>query len=336
VPYFAVTRERGESWDAPLPMRMQARWDDHAAFMDALAEEGFIVLGGPVGEEEEGFMFLVDAESEQEIVARLAEDPWVPTGQLRLVSIEPWEIQLGNPLAWRDPGARSRLVRRPFDRRWLLVGLVGSWLATLAALVSVGALTGLDQWSLDHLMPGLSPTGGKVPLLDSLFPIFDPGKQHGHEAISAGAYAVVWLASAVPSVVLVGAAMGWLGSRGQCRLALRLGLAFVLVNVVELIGKTVIARDALFATAHGEPVHVQAFDSSFPSGHMSRAIVLAACLIACVPRARSAALVWTVAVLVLLVVGGWHTPSDVAGGLALGFTTSLVATRFLPAPRSAS
>jgi uncharacterized protein YciI len=76
-------------------MRAQAGWDEHAAFMDALAEEGFIVLGGPVSEVEERSMFLVDAGSEQEIVARLPDDPWVPTGQLRPVAVEPWEILLG-------------------------------------------------------------------------------------------------------------------------------------------------------------------------------------------------------------------------------------------------
>ena len=50
--YYAVTRERGENWDARLPMRRQAKWDEHAAFMDALADEGFIVLGGPLGDGE--------------------------------------------------------------------------------------------------------------------------------------------------------------------------------------------------------------------------------------------------------------------------------------------
>jgi hypothetical protein len=50
VTYYAVTRERGPNWDPARPMREQDGWDDHAAFMDALAEEGFVVLGGPLGE----------------------------------------------------------------------------------------------------------------------------------------------------------------------------------------------------------------------------------------------------------------------------------------------
>jgi hypothetical protein len=52
INYFAVIRERGENWNASLPMRQQEHWDEHAAFMDALAEEGFIILGGPLGDGE--------------------------------------------------------------------------------------------------------------------------------------------------------------------------------------------------------------------------------------------------------------------------------------------
>ena len=48
--YFAVLQERGENWDARLPLRQQEQWDEHAAFMDALAEDGFVILGGPLGE----------------------------------------------------------------------------------------------------------------------------------------------------------------------------------------------------------------------------------------------------------------------------------------------
>ena len=59
------------------------------------------------------------------------------------------------------------------------------------------------------------------------------------------------------------------------------------------------------------------FDSSFPSGHMARAVLLAACLVACFPRTRPFVLVWLVAVAIQAVVGGWHVPSDVAGGLLL-------------------
>lgn len=94
VTYFAVTRERGENWDAMLSMRQQAKWDEHAAFMDALADNGFVVLGGPLGDGEKIFLLIIDAESEQEIHARLAHDPWTPLGLLRTAKVERWEILL--------------------------------------------------------------------------------------------------------------------------------------------------------------------------------------------------------------------------------------------------
>ncbi len=94
VIYYAVTRERGESWDASLAMREQEKWDEHAEFMDALVDDGFVILGGPLGDGGK-FLLIIDAESEQEIDARLADDPWTPMGLLRIAKVERWEILLG-------------------------------------------------------------------------------------------------------------------------------------------------------------------------------------------------------------------------------------------------
>jgi uncharacterized protein YciI len=63
-------------------MREQEKWDKHAVFMNALVDEGFIVLGGPLGDWVK-ILLIIDAESEQEIEARLADDPWTPIGLLR-------------------------------------------------------------------------------------------------------------------------------------------------------------------------------------------------------------------------------------------------------------
>jgi len=93
--YYAVLREQGENWDARLPMRQQEKWEEHAAFMDALADDGFIILGGPLGDGEEKFLHIIAAESEQAIEARLADDPWTPLRLLRTASVERWEILLG-------------------------------------------------------------------------------------------------------------------------------------------------------------------------------------------------------------------------------------------------
>jgi uncharacterized protein YciI len=77
-------------------MREQDGWDDHAAFMDALAEERVIARGGPLGEGERRFLLICDAPSEEAIRARLDEDPWTPAAMLRIASIDHWEVLLGD------------------------------------------------------------------------------------------------------------------------------------------------------------------------------------------------------------------------------------------------
>ena len=92
--YFLVTRAHGPSWDSSRLRREQDGWDDHAAFMDRLVEEGVIVLGGPVGDGDGTHAVLViDLGSEAEVRERLAEDPW-GEDMLATASIERWSIFL--------------------------------------------------------------------------------------------------------------------------------------------------------------------------------------------------------------------------------------------------
>jgi uncharacterized protein YciI len=93
--YFVVVREPGEAWDRSRSMREQDAWQAHAEFMDDLAEDGFIVLGGPLGEDGRA-LHVVAAETEDEIRQRLAGDPWSDE-LLRIASIERWTILLEAP-----------------------------------------------------------------------------------------------------------------------------------------------------------------------------------------------------------------------------------------------
>jgi uncharacterized protein YciI len=74
-------------------MRYQALWTEHAVFMDALAAEGFVVLGGPLGSGEE-VLLVIDAASEEVARARLAADPWSTAGLLEIARVEPWTVLL--------------------------------------------------------------------------------------------------------------------------------------------------------------------------------------------------------------------------------------------------
>jgi len=92
VAYFLVTSVWGPSRNPSRGRREQDGWDEHAAFMDGLVEDGLVVLGGPVDEEKA--MLLVEATGEDEVRARLAEDPWAPMGILEIGELQPWTIWL--------------------------------------------------------------------------------------------------------------------------------------------------------------------------------------------------------------------------------------------------
>lgn len=61
--------------------------------MDALVDEGFVVLGGPLAGDRE-ILHAICAPSEEAVRARLAEDNWHQNGMLTIKSIEPWTILL--------------------------------------------------------------------------------------------------------------------------------------------------------------------------------------------------------------------------------------------------
>jgi hypothetical protein len=93
VPFFALTLMHGPNWDVSQGIRGQHGWDEHAAFMDGLVDDGFIVLGGPVGDGEQS-LHLVQANDESEVGARLGQDPWASTGLLQIESIRAWALWL--------------------------------------------------------------------------------------------------------------------------------------------------------------------------------------------------------------------------------------------------
>src|SRR5207245_2301892 len=108
--------------------------------------------------------------------------------------------------------------------------------------------------------------------------------------------------------------------RGAIVDALVWGGAFVAGNVVDVIGKSLLERPALYARAGGHTVHVASFDDSYPSGHAIRIVLVAALAAFVWRRAWPVLALWAVAALVVLVPGGLHVPTDVVGGaLAAGF-----------------
>lgn len=74
-------RDPGPSWVPGVPTRQQPLWDEHAAFIDRLFEQGRIVLAGPYGDCSRALVIL-EARDADEAAALLRDDPWAKAGIL--------------------------------------------------------------------------------------------------------------------------------------------------------------------------------------------------------------------------------------------------------------
>jgi hypothetical protein len=90
--FLVIVHRTGPRWDGSLPLEDQSRWAEHAAFMDELVDDGFIVLGGPLADEVR-VAHVIEAVSEDAVVERLARDPWSGS-HLVVASIERWTLRL--------------------------------------------------------------------------------------------------------------------------------------------------------------------------------------------------------------------------------------------------
>jgi uncharacterized protein YciI len=90
--FYVVLRRSGPDWSPGLPLEEQSGWDAHAAFMEELEGSGFVVLGGPLADEER-VVLAIEAGSEEDVRTTLGRDPWSGT-HLLLESVEGWTIRL--------------------------------------------------------------------------------------------------------------------------------------------------------------------------------------------------------------------------------------------------
>jgi membrane-associated phospholipid phosphatase len=182
--------------------------------------------------------------------------------------------------------------------------------AALAVLVAAGALNGLDQWAVDHLMPGLGQAGRKPSLAEAAVPLLQAGWS---TALAAVANVVTLPAQALVASTLAAVCCLALWRRGRRRAGIAWGVAWIAGNAVEVLCKSTLARPLLHAHGHA----LVAFQSSYPSGHTLRSVLLAAAVATVWPFARRWTAAWAAASLVLLEVAGFHVPSDIVGGLLL-------------------
>jgi len=176
--------------------------------------------------------------------------------------------------------------------RYAFASLASGFVA-LAALVATGATNGIDRWAIDHTMPGAQFSSHTPSTAEALVPLLHV---RWHGAVHVVAEIVTVTASFLVSLLVLLALRRWAWL-----------VLWAIGNAVEEIFKTLLTRPALYH--HG--LHLAAFDHSYPSGHTIRAVILAAAI------GSRLAWAWAVATLVLLDVGGFHVPTDIAGGLLL-------------------
>lgn len=90
---YVMISAAGPSRDLTKGTREQAHWDEHAQFIDALVDRGFILMGGPF-EDEGGAMLVVRADDANEVMETMKRDPWYTHGILQLQSLKRWEMYI--------------------------------------------------------------------------------------------------------------------------------------------------------------------------------------------------------------------------------------------------
>ena len=90
--FLVMLRRSGPDWDPLRPLEQQPGWQAHASFMDGLVDAGFVILGGPLADEER-VVYAFEAESQEAVRATLAQDPWNES-HLVIETVEPWTVRL--------------------------------------------------------------------------------------------------------------------------------------------------------------------------------------------------------------------------------------------------
>lgn len=172
---------------------------------------------------------------------------------------------------------------------------------TLGVLVQATDFDRLNSFAIRHLQP------------------IAPG--HGHPRLNDVAEAIVSPGAPAASALIIAMSAVLLWRRGRGREAVAWPLAYIAAIALEVICKLLIQQ-------HRSGVWQGfglTFDSSFPSGHMLRAILIAGAVSALWPRLRPLLAVWCVLVAICMLVTGFHLPTDIAGGILAGMALATAA-----------
>jgi membrane-associated phospholipid phosphatase len=159
-------------------------------------------------------------------------------------------------------------------------------------------------------MPFAGAPSGPPTTLESVVPLLHAP----FHPVGAGVTEIVTLpGQVVISLVLVLFAARRLWTRGRAEAAVCWTVAWFVAVAVEIAFRHTLTREPLYR----DGVHLVGFDASWPSGHALRCTLVAGALAAAWPRLRIPLAVWLAAAVVLLELAGFHTPTDLLGGLLL-------------------
>jgi membrane-associated phospholipid phosphatase len=199
---------------------------------------------------------------------------------------------------------RSALTRRAL---WYATAFV-----VLAALVDITDFDRLNTFAIHHLQP---LAGG-----------------NGHPRMREWTEVLISPASPMIAALVIAGASVCLVARRRNRAAAAWPAALALALVVEIVSKLVVGQHNS-GIWHGFGL---TFDSSFPSGHVLRAILITGAVAAVIPALRVALVLWCAAVAVCLLINGWHLPTDIAGGILAGMALYYFAQAYSVTPRTAA
>jgi membrane-associated phospholipid phosphatase len=203
--------------------------------------------------------------------------------------------------------------------RWRWVTVASVALVALGALVATGHLTGVDQWSVDHLMPFQDRPVGEPSTLDQVMSPLAAVTRGSNDWVTRTLFAVTLPVAPLPAALAGAIGVLALMVTKRWRRAFAWSAALAAAALAEVAIKDAVERPLLhkFDAVRDGVVGKDSFNHSFPSGHTVRGILLVMLFVELVPRLRVALTVWVVAMSVVLVLASMHTPSDVVGGALL-------------------
>jgi membrane-associated phospholipid phosphatase len=210
---------------------------------------------------------------------------------------------------------QTRVVYRLSVPRRSALNRRALWYATafvvLAALVDITDFDRVNSFAVHHLQP---LAGG-----------------NGHPRMREWTEVLISPAGPMITALVIAAASICLLARRRYRAAVAWPAALAAALVVEIVSKLVVGQHHS-GIWHGFGL---TFDSSFPSGHVLRAILITGAVAAVIPALRVALGLWSAAVAVCLLINGWHLPTDIAGGILAGMALYYFAQSYSLTPRTA-